>query len=98
MPANIWITTVKEYYQKKGIPFTIPKKGTADYIEIKNMLPTKPVKPAKEPKPVKEKKMKLESAKTYEGAVNQLRKKIEKECDETRKSKLQNKLNIMLAS
>lgn len=95
MPANSWITAVKEYYQKKGIPFTIPKKGTDDYNAIKASLPAKP---AKEPKAPKEKKVKLESAKTYEGAIIQLRKKIATECDETRKAKLQSKLNMLLAS
>jgi hypothetical protein len=51
-----WLEAVKAYHSKKGSKFAIPKKGTAEYNEIKAMMGSSPAAaaaPAAKPKAAK---------------------------------------------
>ena len=51
-----WLEAVKAYHSKKGSKFSIPKKGTAEYNEIKAMMGSSPAAaaaPAAKPKAAK---------------------------------------------
>lgn len=58
---NSWLEALKAYNAKKGGKYMIPKKGTAEYEEVRKMMgePKKESMPKMEEKPMMEKKPKM---------------------------------------